>query len=120
MFRRTQHTQTGQTFGTEDVCIPFQLTDSLGGSRASSNSGLKKLGGPEFESPSARSLEHVIVSVFKGRADELSTLMRTNAQGGKYLHSDTADKNERLKLKRSSRFRRTRQLQAGQLNTELE
>ena len=85
-------------------------TDSLGGSRASSS----------FESPSARSLEHVIVSVFKGRADELSTLMRTNAQGGKYLHSDTADKNERLKLKRSSRFRRTRQLQAGQLNTELE
>ena len=46
LFRRTQHTQTGQTFGTEDVCIPFQLTDSLGGSRASSNSGLKKLGGP--------------------------------------------------------------------------
>ena len=46
MFRRTQHTQTGQTFGTENVCIPFQLTDSLGGSRASSNSGLKKLGGP--------------------------------------------------------------------------
>ena len=70
-------------------------TDSLGGSRASSS----------FESPSARSLEHVIVSVFKGRADELSTLMRTNAQGGKYLHSDTADKNERLKLKRSSGFR---------------
>ena len=91
-------------------------TDSLGGSRASSDSGLKKLGGPgaapiglggglKFESPSARSLEHVIVSVCKGRADELSTLMRTSAQGGKYLHSDTADKNERLKLKRSSRFR---------------
>ena len=62
-------------------------------------------GGLKFESPSARSLEHVIVSVCKGRADELSTLMRTNAQGGKCLHSDTADKNERLKLKRSSRFR---------------
>ena len=45
-FRRTQHTQTRQTFGTGNVCIPYQLTDSLGGSRASSNSGLKKLGGP--------------------------------------------------------------------------
>ena len=45
-FRRTRHTQTGQTFGAENVCIPFQLMDSLGGSRAASYSGLKKLGGP--------------------------------------------------------------------------
>ena len=36
------------------------------------------------------------------------------------MHSDTADENERLKLKRLRRFRRTRQTQAGQLNTESE
>ena len=45
-FRRTRHTQTGQTFGAENVCVPFQLMDSLVCSCAASYSGLMNLGGP--------------------------------------------------------------------------
>ena len=45
MFRRTRHTQAGQTFGDENVCVPYQLMDSLVCSRAASYSGLMNLGG---------------------------------------------------------------------------